>query len=223
MDRRSHSDTLYANKFVNCAGCVLFVPPHPESGRFTTNVCLIHHRNRHNTVEVLLPKGRKDQGENISDTAVRETYEETGISCSLMPAVLVTRAPPTSTIGSSQRECARLARNCTEPFAVTIRNMRNSTKIIYWFVGQADLQNDGQPVVHANTQMADENYETFFYHLDIDMMDEREVNTAVEPLTFHEDRDLVKEAIYIVYKTHPEWFPRTASPSPPEPGRTNLD
>lgn len=42
--------------------------------------------------EFLLPKGRRNIGESRKDAAIRETFEEVGIKCSLLPVTLHSRA-----------------------------------------------------------------------------------------------------------------------------------
>jgi 8-oxo-dGTP pyrophosphatase MutT (NUDIX family) len=46
------------------------------------------------TGEYCLPKGRKDVGEQLEATAVRETYEETGYIVEVLPHQLTTLATP---------------------------------------------------------------------------------------------------------------------------------
>lgn len=43
-------------------------------------VALIARRNRHGTIEWCLPKGHVEGGETTAETAIREVYEETGIT-----------------------------------------------------------------------------------------------------------------------------------------------
>lgn len=66
--------TYLPGQFVVSAGSILFRRA-PENGEL--QMCLLYHTIKD---EWLLPKGRKDCGESIETTAVRETYEETGKS-----------------------------------------------------------------------------------------------------------------------------------------------
>lgn len=203
-----HSVTLFADAFVNSAGCVLFVPPHTETGR-PTQLCLLHHLPSN---QVMLPKGRKDQNEELLAAAVRETFEETGVRCALLPVTMDTCAPAPSSTGASQKERARRVKECTEPFAMTIRQMSGRTKFVWWFVGRAILLKDGSglPEAYEGTQMANEDFKTFLYGLDINVHHETELDAAVAALTFEDDRDAAKQAIRLVCNTYPEWFPKTA-------------
>lgn len=54
-------------------------------------VCVIYHGRKK---EYILAKGRKDQFESgLLETAMRETYEETGYPCRSFPVGMITRAP----------------------------------------------------------------------------------------------------------------------------------
>ena len=54
-------------------------------------VCVIYHERKK---EYILAKGRKDQFETgLLETAMRETYEETGYPCQPFPVGMITRAP----------------------------------------------------------------------------------------------------------------------------------
>ncbi len=79
---------LVSHEFVNCAGSVLF--SHKPGGPL--QVCFLHHTTGD---EWMLPKGRQDLGESLSEAAVRETFEETGYACELLPVTMITRAPET--------------------------------------------------------------------------------------------------------------------------------
>lgn len=75
-----------SSDFVTSAGCILFrkSPIDPNQ----VQICLLH-QPKDDTLKRkekwILPKGRKDLGETVEVTAVRETYEETGFPCELMP------------------------------------------------------------------------------------------------------------------------------------------
>ncbi|KAH8834867.1 hypothetical protein DL96DRAFT_1454376 [Flagelloscypha sp. PMI_526] len=118
----------YSEDFVISAGCVLF-------SQDLETVCLLRYAKRD---EYLLPKGRKDQGEALSATAVRETFEETGYPCELFPVKMKTRAPgPGNDIHNTE---FRIIDNGTEPIAMQIRPTGNppvATKAIFWFIARA--------------------------------------------------------------------------------------
>lgn len=75
-----------SNNFVISAGCILFrkSPVNPNQ----VQICLLFQPKDltlKRREKWILPKGRKDLGETIEATAVRETYEETGFPCEFMP------------------------------------------------------------------------------------------------------------------------------------------
>lgn len=86
------------------------------------------------TREFLLPKGRKNIAETLEAAAVRETFEETGVRCTLLPhgfPNLVPRDP-------AQEQDGTTPPRSTEPIAVQQRMSMGAWKLIFWFVGQAD-------------------------------------------------------------------------------------
>jgi ADP-ribose pyrophosphatase YjhB (NUDIX family) len=91
---------------------------------------LIRWHNPNGEIELMLPKGRKNVGETLENTALRETLEETGYEASLLPLPIPTLA--TSNETSKQSELT------TEPVCVTERYRGDVRKIIFWFAAQAD-------------------------------------------------------------------------------------
>lgn len=67
--------------FTESAGTVLFDPQ-------THQICLLRFQD-----EYILPKGRRNIGETRPEAAVRETREETGFACGLLPVRMETRQP----------------------------------------------------------------------------------------------------------------------------------
>ncbi|KAF7908796.1 uncharacterized protein EAE98_008475 [Botrytis deweyae] len=125
--------------------------------------------------EYMIPKGRKDIGEGLETTAVRETFEETGFQCQLLPhsfPTLATTDPveKTGDVGQS-----------TEPFAVTQRTTDGKLKIIFWYLAQADST---APKIH-DTQMEDEDFDTVWV----------EEAKVLEKLTYDEDRAITSKAM----------------------------
>ncbi|EPS98869.1 hypothetical protein FOMPIDRAFT_1017399 [Fomitopsis schrenkii] len=108
------------------------------------------------------PKGRKDVGESLERTALREAYEESGYQVDFLPLFLPTNAP------LPPAERALPAQPCTEPFYVSTqawgprRRLRPDDRhypgddggeyLTFWYVGQI-----AQDAVHErDTGMPDE-------------------------------------------------------------------
>lgn len=81
---RFETEMYSAERFVESAGTVLL--------RLSTGEGCIHHLLYRG--EYILPKGRRNLGESRKTTAFRETTEETGIPCRLLPVRLVSRVCP---------------------------------------------------------------------------------------------------------------------------------
>ncbi|KAK2601814.1 hypothetical protein QQS21_004597 [Conoideocrella luteorostrata] len=160
-----------AENFVESAGTVLF--------RLSTQeVCILHLLQRD---EYILPKGRRNLGESRRTTATRETTEETGIPCRLLPVNLVSRVCPTIETEHLPDE-ARFYKGICEPILVQTRNVEEGgLKLIWWFVAAV---NEGEPV----GQHEKDKFEVEFYSYD----------KALEKLTFKDDRELVNKAIELV-------------------------
>jgi hypothetical protein len=83
-----------------------------------------------------LPKGRKNTNETLEAAAVRETFEETGFRCELLPHEFPHLAPlsPEAEKGSAGKGRPL----STEPIAMQQRVSMGAWKVIFWFVAQAD-------------------------------------------------------------------------------------
>lgn len=123
----------------------------------------------------LLPRGRKDWAETPEATAERETLEETGVRCTLLPVPLSTRATvPSAAVRDPSHPlhpAARSVRFCdphgyvveagstllVEPFAVMqhVQPPDGVLSMVLWYVAVAD---SSTPPAEG-TQMADEDYE----------------------------------------------------------------
>lgn len=173
-----------AGNFVLSAGSILFRRAQPiesavRTGASAFEICILHEMTKD---EWLLPKGRKDRGETLEQTAVRETYEETSYPCRLWPQRMPTRAPAP---GVSNIHRTQIVDDITEPLAVTVRDLRQGrTKLIFWYIALAE---EGAEKV-ARSQMENENFESHFV----------DTETALRRLTFQSDRDIVQQAIDIV-------------------------
>ncbi|CEJ82972.1 hypothetical protein VHEMI03008 [[Torrubiella] hemipterigena] len=163
-----------AENFVESAGTILFRLSSRE-------ICVLHFLQRG---EYILPKGRRNLGESRQTTATRETTEETGISCRLLPVNLVSRVCPTIETEDLPDE-VRFYKGICEPILLQTRNLKESgLKLIWWFVAAV---NEGDPV----GQHEKDKFDIGFYSYD----------EALEKLTFKDDRELVKKAIELVNST----------------------
>jgi len=172
--------TQYMSKdIIVAAGSVLFRKS-PETNKL--QICLLYHRRKQ---EWLLPKGRKDCGESVEAAAIRETFEETGYPCKLLPCSIHTCAGKP---GQDTKDVSHLVDNATEPIVVTVRQVGETEvriKLIWWFMTRAI----GEKM--EGTQMASESFDSHFVNAD----------EAVERLTFADDRDIVRQALVAVRDT----------------------
>lgn len=179
-----------SSQFVLSAGAVSFefVEDKPK------NVLLVHHTRKN---EWLLAKGRKDQGEDLAATAVREVFEETGYRCHIHPVPrLPTRAPPS--VGPSaiafQSDIVRIVEGGTEPFTITIRPTSPSqAKLIFWYIGSVDVDANGQEGASSAPERGT--------HMSLEGFGEAglyPIEEALQKLTYEGDRDLVRTAVSIL-------------------------
>jgi len=171
---RFETEMYASEQFVESAGTILF--------RLSTReICILHLLQRD---EYVLPKGRRNLGESRRNTATRETTEETGIPCRLLPVNLVSRVCPVIETEHLPDE-ARLYKGICEPIAVQQRRVgEGHVKLIWWFVAAV---NEGEPV----GQYEKDKFEVEFHSHD----------EALRKLTFKDDRELVKKAIDLVNST----------------------
>ena len=185
-----------SREFVLAAGAVPF---QFDASGVPKRVLLAHHAPRD---AWLLSKGRKDEGEDLAATAVREVVEETGYPCHLhIVPHLPTCAPlPVRLAGMDyQPHSARIAENSTEPFMIMLRPFGvGMLKLIFWYIGAVDIPyqegdassetNHIQPGSHQVAEGFDE----------IHLFD---INEAVDKLAFDGDRVLVRTAVTILTAT----------------------
>ncbi|KAF5979853.1 NUDIX domain-containing protein [Fusarium coicis] len=88
--------------------------------------------------EYLLPKGRRNLHESRQATAIRETTEETGIPCRLMPLNMLSRVCPPDAGSEDVPDEARFFEGACEPILVQARRRvgQREMKLIWWFVGR---------------------------------------------------------------------------------------
>lgn len=140
-----------------------------------------------NPQKYLLPKGRKDQGESITDAAVRETFEETGYPCTLFPVQMPTRAPAPGNDLPNTEMCT--VDGGKEAIAVHVRPTGDppvATKLVFWFIAQAT----GADRIEGS-QMSYENFVSVFLPLD----------EAAKKFTYETDRKVVEKAVELVART----------------------
>ncbi|RYP68801.1 hypothetical protein DL771_006419 [Monosporascus sp. 5C6A] len=168
---RFETEMYASEQFVESAGTILF--------RLSTReICVLHLLQRD---EYVLPKGRLNLGEPRQDTATRETTEETGIPCRLLPVNMLSRVCPAVETDQLADE-ARLYRGICEPIAMQKRRVgEGHVKLIWWFVGAV---NEGEQVGQ---------YEKDKFKVEFHSYDE-----ALRKLTFNDDRKVVKKAIDLV-------------------------
>ncbi|EGN93543.1 hypothetical protein SERLA73DRAFT_189250 [Serpula lacrymans var. lacrymans S7.3] len=164
----------FGSDFVISAGSILFRKA-SETGHI--QICILWQRRKH---EWLLPKGRKDRGESIEVAAVRETFEETGYPCEILPCNMPTRAPVAHVDAT---DVVRIADDAIEPFAVTVRDLgRKGVKFIWWYLTRVIGEK------REGTQMASEAFDSYFF----------DAEEAIAKLTFQKDRDVVSKALGLV-------------------------
>ncbi|KAF8487526.1 NUDIX hydrolase domain-like protein [Russula ochroleuca] len=169
--------------FLVSGGPILFASTHAP-----LRICLIYH---HAHGEWLLPKGRKDRGESMPAAAVRETFEETGYSCELLPLDLITRAP---VAGAQSADAAMAVGGSEEPFMVTLRRTKEGgIQILSWFATVCAAGAD-KVVGVPELQTEVEEYESAFF----------EVDEALQVATFQVDRDVIARAVELVRATYAE-------------------
>jgi 8-oxo-dGTP pyrophosphatase MutT (NUDIX family) len=181
---RYPTEQFPSSHFLVSGGSILF-----ESTHAPLRVCLIYDHARG---EWLLPKGRKDRGESVPATAVRETFEETGYPCELLPLDLITRAPAA---GAQTEDAAVTVGGSGEPFMVTLRRTKDGgIQILSWFATVCTTGADKVVGSVSGLQTEVEDYESAFF----------EVDEVLRVATFQVDRDVIARAVELVRATYPE-------------------
>ena len=210
------TEQFLSTNFLICSGSILFA-----STRAPLQVCLLHHMERD---EWLLPKGRKDRGECVPATAIRETFEETGYPCRQLPLDIVTRAPAATAQTKDAPECVPA---CEEPFMLTLRRTTTTRPISNGnasssasSIAEDDTRNEGVKLIWwfaavctgagkvDGTQTAVESFESAFF----------DVDEALRRATFKTDREVIARAVELVRATYPE-AREEQGPPPAEEGR----
>lgn len=154
---------LNASEFVISCGTVTFDLTQAE-------VLLIRCRTSN---ECMLPKGRKNVGETLEATALRETWEETGYEATLLPLRNRTQATSGSVNDS-------MSLTNTEPIYMSHRNSNGLFKIIFWYAATGDSTADEQ----QRPQQPNEDFETKWTPCD----------EAEAALSFDDDRQIFQTA-----------------------------
>lgn len=149
---------LLSSEFALCAGTVMF-----DSLR--EKVCLISTAGGY-----MFPKGRKDVGESLRDTAMRETVEETGKICRIELVSIESRATVSGEIGYDS-SYPRMQRSA-DPFAITVMQKNGYLKHIFWYIAVED----GECGAGEHSPMF------------------VEITTALELLSFESDREILRQA-----------------------------
>lgn len=113
--------------------------------------------------------------------AIRETFEETGYPNELLPLRQRTRAPLP---GSNTHDAVLFTDNISEPFMITVRDLGEGTKIIWWYLTRAKPGAEKM----ENTQTATEQFDSHW-------VDAKE---AVEQTTYKLDREVVATALAVL-------------------------
>ncbi|KAI1798321.1 hypothetical protein LXA43DRAFT_979817 [Ganoderma leucocontextum] len=186
-----------SREFVLAAGAVPF---QFDASGAPKRVLLAHHAPRD---AWLLSKGRKDEGEDLATTAIREVVEETGYPCRLHSVPhLPTCAPlPVELAGMDyQPHSARIANNSTEPFMITLRPLGvGMLKLIFWYIGAVDVPYEEESSRTGNLQPGSHQLAEGFDEIRLFDIDE-----AMEKLAFDGDRVLVRTAVAILTAA-PSW------------------
>ncbi|PGH07890.1 hypothetical protein GX51_01600 [Blastomyces parvus] len=121
-----------------------------------------------------LPKGRKNVGESLEGAAVRETFEESGHKCRILPHNLVTLQPE-----------YHVSHAHKEPLAVQQRRSSGGPhRMIFWYLAEA---NSTEPPV-VGTQEEWEDFEPHWLSLD----------EAAAKLWRQDDQQVVARAVQAV-------------------------
>lgn len=119
--------------------------------------------------EYMLPKGRKNVGENLEEAAIRETIEESGFKCHLFKHQLPTNAQE---LKDSHH---------TEPIAIQTRMNQGVRKVIFWYIAEVDSCSEQM----ANTQEEGEDFDVEWVRL----------QDAPSKCSFVDDRMIVEKAL----------------------------
>ncbi|KAK2745737.1 hypothetical protein FQN55_006058 [Onygenales sp. PD_40] len=131
--------------------------------------------------ECFLPKGRKDIGETLEQTALRETFEETGHRVEMLPLRIQTLATVPAILDSAEKHD-----KITEPVAVQQRvTKEGALKIIFWFAAKG---NSAERQEKREVQQEGEDFDTMWVSFE----------DSLKALSFDDDRQLAGEVLHHV-------------------------
>ncbi|OCL05528.1 hypothetical protein AOQ84DRAFT_413261, partial [Glonium stellatum] len=123
--------------------------------------------------------------QHLDQTALRETYEETGIPVQLLLVEMKTLATaPANSEGPNESKLI------TEPIAVAQRVSEGKPKIIFWYVAQGD----STKARVEGTQQENEEFDTIWVPFD----------KVASTLSFDDDRQIVNKAIRLAQQKQGE-------------------
>ncbi|KDQ55963.1 hypothetical protein JAAARDRAFT_195208 [Jaapia argillacea MUCL 33604] len=138
----------FSSDFLVGAGMVIIQPS-------TDRIVLVYDdRRRH----WFLPRGRKDVGESLEQTALREAYEESGYRTQFLPLYTPMRAPRPPELRNELRPHTEAIYVTTTAFRPRLGRQgdRGGEYITFWYVGQ--IPEDA--VREEDTGMSDEKHYT---------------------------------------------------------------
>jgi 8-oxo-dGTP pyrophosphatase MutT (NUDIX family) len=166
--------------FLESAGCIQFIHSTPPK------VVVVHHaqRDAEQGGAYLLAKGRRNINESRAKCALRETMEETGLKCRLLPIRLHSRQCPQLAEGEVEdgftEDRVRVYDDTQEPFMLTERRLNSGLKLIWWYIAVVE---DEQPAgLKAEEGLTPKSME---------------FDKAVEALKYECDREVLRAAIKI--------------------------
>ncbi|KAF2500676.1 hypothetical protein BU16DRAFT_255118 [Lophium mytilinum] len=189
--------SLPSPHFVESCGALPFHLP-------TRTIALVYYKRKD---EYLLAKGRRNISESRSAAALREVREETGLTCTLLPVTMETRAPPADEKAEETNagDRVRVEEECVEPFMMSMREVGRQgkkgqqgsrhLKIIWWFLGE---------IVEGEGQASGESFDEGRWDGPEEQFDVVRVGVeeAVEKLSFEGDREVLRKGVELVKGTY---------------------
>lgn len=163
----------FSDKFTISCGTITIDTSHKK-------VLLLYDRLKNLHV---LPKGRKNRDESLEDTACRETVEESGFACQLLPHTSLTHAPPADQAISASYDWSNPGKvnPHTEPLAVQQWVYADGVrKLIFWFLARGDSTQAPTSTFEDSEESYDAHWKTF--------------DEAIRLASFEDDKRLIQRA-----------------------------